>query len=64
MSGLDDDDFDLENLDILSEGEEQEDVGDDVEDAPVVRFVNKVLLDAIKRGASDVHFEPTRNFSA
>ena len=27
-------------------------------DAPVVRFVNKVLLDAIKRGASDVHFEP------
>jgi type IV pilus assembly protein PilB len=27
-------------------------------DAPVVRFVNKVLLDAIKRGASDIHFEP------
>jgi type IV pilus assembly protein PilB len=31
---------------------------DDVEDAPIVRFVNKVLLDAIRRGASDVHFEP------
>ncbi|HNP63742.1 MAG TPA: type IV-A pilus assembly ATPase PilB [Woeseiaceae bacterium] len=60
MSGLgDDDDFDLENLDIASETEEQEDDHrDDVEDAPVVRFVNKVLLDAIKRGASDVHFEP------
>ncbi|MGD8978400.1 MAG: type IV-A pilus assembly ATPase PilB, partial [Gammaproteobacteria bacterium] len=27
-------------------------------DAPVVRFVNKVLLDAIKKGASDIHFEP------
>tara|TARA_R110000782_G_scaffold45644_9_gene101198 strand:- start:321 stop:1994 length:1674 start_codon:yes stop_codon:yes gene_type:complete len=60
MSGLgDDDDFDLENLDIASENEEQEDDHrDDVEDAPVVRFVNKVLLDAIKRGASDIHFEP------
>src|SRR5690606_14725278 len=31
---------------------------DDVEDAPIVRFVNKVLLDAIKKGASDIHFEP------
>ncbi len=31
---------------------------DDVEDAPVVRFVNKIMLDAIKRGASDIHFEP------
>jgi len=59
MSGLDDDDFDLENLDVTSdEDEQEEDRRDDVEDAPVVRFVNKVLLDAIKRGASDVHFEP------
>jgi len=30
----------------------------DVNDTPVVRFINKVLLDAIRRGASDVHFEP------
>ncbi|MCH9695078.1 MAG: type IV-A pilus assembly ATPase PilB [Gammaproteobacteria bacterium] len=59
MSGLDDDDFDLENLDISGEEDEQDDVQrDDIEDAPVVRFVNKILLDAIKRGASDVHFEP------
>lgn len=29
-----------------------------IDDTPVVRFVNKVLLDAIKRGASDIHFEP------
>ncbi|WP_164517083.1 type IV-A pilus assembly ATPase PilB [Vreelandella venusta] len=28
------------------------------EDAPVVKFVNKILLDAINRGASDIHFEP------
>ncbi|MEM9689092.1 MAG: type IV-A pilus assembly ATPase PilB [Pseudomonadota bacterium] len=57
--GGDDDDFDLENLDI-SGGEEEEDdaVGSDVDDAPVVKFVNKILLDAIKKGASDIHFEP------
>ena len=59
MSGLEDDDFDLENLDIGSGEEEEDDIQkDDIEDAPVVRFVNKVLLDAIKRGASDIHFEP------
>ena len=59
MGALADDDLDLENLDI-SDGEEEKDdiTRDDIEDAPVVRFVNKVLLDAIKRGASDVHFEP------
>ncbi|MEH6642309.1 type IV-A pilus assembly ATPase PilB [Vreelandella glaciei] len=28
------------------------------EDAPIVKFVNKILLDAIRRGASDIHFEP------
>jgi len=60
MSNFDEDDFDLESLEISSGEEElEDDVGsDDVEDAPVVRFVNKILLDAIKRGASDVHFEP------
>jgi type IV pilus assembly protein PilB len=59
MSSLDDDDFDLENLDVMGGDEEQDDdANDEVADAPVVRFVNKVLLDAIKRGASDIHFEP------
>jgi type IV pilus assembly protein PilB len=59
MSSLDDEDFDLENLDVTGGGGEDDEISrDDVEDAPVVRFVNKVLLDAIKRGASDVHFEP------
>ncbi|MDH3577047.1 MAG: type IV-A pilus assembly ATPase PilB [Gammaproteobacteria bacterium] len=59
MGGLDDDDFDLENLDIAGDDDQrEEEARDEVEDAPVVRFVNKVLLDAIKRGASDVHFEP------
>jgi type IV pilus assembly protein PilB len=59
MSSLEDDDFDLENLDVSSGDDEPDDVtSNDVDDAPVVRFVNKILLDAIKRGASDVHFEP------
>ncbi len=29
-----------------------------VEDAPIVRFVNKVMVDAVRKGASDIHFEP------
>ncbi len=63
MGDLEDDDFDLENLDITSDEDEQEVIARaDIEDAPVVRFVNKILLDAIKRGASDVHFEPYEKY--
>ncbi|MGE0860615.1 MAG: type IV-A pilus assembly ATPase PilB [Gammaproteobacteria bacterium] len=53
-------DSDLEDFDDVEVGQETPDVGNDAEidDAPVVRFVNKCLLDAIKRGASDLHFEP------
>ena len=60
-SGMDDiADSDFENLDDLEIGAQQETVTEstEVDDAPVVRFINKVLLDAIKRGASDLHFEP------
>ena len=52
---------DLENLDFDVRDEEEDKSGSDVsdaDDAPVVRFVNKVLVDAIRRGASDIHFEP------
>ena len=63
MEGLADDDFDLENLEVTGEEEEDDDVHrDDIDDAPVVRFVNKILLDAIKRGASDIHFEPYEKY--
>ncbi|SCZ50353.1 type IV-A pilus assembly ATPase PilB [Thiohalomonas denitrificans] len=53
-------DEDLDNLDISAEdNKEKEDSADsDVDDAPVVRFINKILLDAINKGASDIHFEP------
>jgi len=54
-------DADLDNLDISS-GEDDNKDGDvsetDIDDTPVVRFVNKVLLDAINKGASDIHLEP------
>ena len=60
MASFDDDDFDLESLEVSGGDEELADEvsRDEVEDAPVVRFVNKIMLDAIKRGASDIHFEP------
>jgi type IV pilus assembly protein PilB len=38
--------------------EEDDEVRDTTDDTPIVRFVNKVLLDAIRQGASDIHFEP------
>jgi type IV pilus assembly protein PilB len=51
---------DLANLDDLEVSDERPDEREDsdIDDAPVVRFVNKVLLDAIRKGASDLHFEP------
>jgi type IV pilus assembly protein PilB len=59
MESMGEDDFDLESLEISGGDEElDEAAGDAIDDAPVVRFVNKVLLDAIKKGCSDVHFEP------
>ncbi|MFA5019080.1 MAG: type IV-A pilus assembly ATPase PilB [Methylobacter sp.] len=53
-------DEDLENLDITG-GEEdtaKADVNSDIDDAPIVRYVNKILLDSIKQGVSDIHMEP------
>jgi len=54
-------DDDLENIDI-SDGTEPDPNADaprsDADDAPIVRYVNKVLIDAINRGVSDIHWEP------
>ncbi len=51
-------DVGLETLDIGADEEIEDKADQDVEDAPIVRFVNKVMLDAVRRGASDIHFEP------
>jgi len=58
---------DEDGLDSLEVDASDEDGGTDNavdskgDDTPVVKFVNKVLVDAIKRGASDIHFEPYEN---
>ncbi len=58
-------DTDLDNLNVQGGEDEAEknDANADIDDAPIVRFVNKILLDAIKKGASDIHLEPyEKNF--
>jgi len=52
---------DLEDLDMTvfeEDADEDDDAATGTDDTPIVRFVNKMLLDAIKVGASDIHFEP------
>ncbi|MDV2077042.1 type IV-A pilus assembly ATPase PilB [Marinobacter xestospongiae] len=54
-------DSDLEAIDTESgDPEDEEDAvgASDIDDAPIVKYVNKLLLDAIRTGASDIHFEP------
>jgi type IV pilus assembly protein PilB len=51
-------DDDLDNLDIADEKAQESITKADIEDAPVVKYVNKILVDAINKGASDIHFEP------
>jgi type IV pilus assembly protein PilB len=57
---MDEDLEDLDDLDFADPDAEQktDDADSGVDDTPVVRFINKILLDAIKKGASDIHFEP------
>ncbi|MEY4642090.1 MAG: hypothetical protein RLZZ227_2084 [Pseudomonadota bacterium] len=56
LEGMGLDDIDIEVLDDNSHAQADEPEAED--EAPIVRFVNKVLLDAIKIGASDIHIEP------
>lgn len=64
LGDMDEDEFEnLDDLEVAEEGGKpaiEED--SDIDDAPVVKFINKVLLDAIKKGASDLHFEPYEKF--
>jgi type IV pilus assembly protein PilB len=52
---------DVEDLELNTEQAEAQSDGD-VDDAPIVKFLQKVLLDAIESGASDIHFEPYEKF--
>ncbi|MCF6195009.1 MAG: type IV-A pilus assembly ATPase PilB, partial [Kangiellaceae bacterium] len=53
-----DDDFDDLDLETIDEDAHKDEDDSGADEAPIVRFVNKILLDAIKKGASDLHFEP------
>ncbi len=61
------DDVSLDNIDlgddvsVVDEGQSSG-VIEEIDDAPVVKYVQKVLLDAINGGASDIHFEPYEKF--
>ena len=49
----------LSDIDVQDDRTDEDPVGGvDKEDAPIVVYINKILLDAIKKGASDLHFEP------
>jgi len=57
LDALDTSDLDDVNI-ITNEGRDGDDGTDAIDETPIVRFINKVLIDAIKQGASDIHFEP------
>jgi type IV pilus assembly protein PilB len=47
-----------EDLEVVAEQEEETVTQAQIEDAPVVKLINGLLIDAVKRGASDIHIEP------
>lgn len=53
-----DDDFDLDVDVDTADPSKEEDEKDKGEEAPIVKYINKLLIDAIRMGASDLHFEP------
>ena len=60
MASLDvGDDFDL---DMGGADDQEVEISQEVDDAPVVKYLQKMLLDAINSGASDLHFEPYEKF--
>lgn len=60
LEGYFEDSQDVDELEISSEDDESEDAITSLsrEDAPIVKFVNRILVEAIKKGVSDIHFEP------
>ncbi len=62
LNELTGDDLDLELADETDDSPSQDAGSAEVDDAPVVRFIQKILLDAINEGASDIHFEPYEKY--
>ena len=57
FSGFADSDLNVD-IDDGAEGDKETRLSDGVDEAPVVKFINKMLIEAIRMGASDLHFEP------
>ena len=55
-------DVDLSGIEVTDGAAQPDVVTEEVDDAPVVKYVTKILLDAIQGGASDIHFEPFEKF--
>ncbi len=55
-------DVDLSGIEVTDSDAQPEAAMEEVDDAPVVKYVTKILVDAINGGASDVHFEPYEKF--
>ena len=63
MAVLNAEDLNLDFIDEEAAGVSQQDNGGiDIDDAPVVRYLQKIMLDAINVGASDIHFEPYEKY--
>lgn len=57
LGGLDED-FDDLDIQAVDQNAKPEEASGEADEAPIVKYINKVLLDAIKLGSSDIHFEP------
>jgi type IV pilus assembly protein PilB len=62
LKNLTSDDINLDFLDEEATGKADEAASQEIDDAPVVKFIQKMLLDAINDGASDIHFEPYEKY--
>ncbi|MDH0032774.1 MULTISPECIES: type IV-A pilus assembly ATPase PilB [unclassified Acinetobacter] len=55
----DSEDFDLDGIDVATDtNKEDDDTNTQTDESPIVKYINKLLIDAIRMGASDLHFEP------
>ena len=62
LKNLTSDDINLDFLDEESMAKADDAASQEIDDAPVVKFIQKILLDAINDGASDIHFEPYEKY--
>jgi type IV pilus assembly protein PilB len=62
MAVLNAEDLNLDFIDEETQAAQQDTGGIEIDDAPVVRYLQKIMLDAINQGASDIHLEPYEKY--